>query len=144
MNPKQDNCLENTVLLRHIHLSKFETSFNFLIINHLLIKTILSNTKRKLYVLTPFSSSSLLACRTWAELNANELKQRTSLIYIEFGSYEVRRLTRTLHNRDRPNFYPEQYSHDWFCSDTVPLKNLVTCLQGIVRNVFGESSGIVR
>ena len=30
LNPGQDNCLENTVLLRHKHLSKFETSFNFL------------------------------------------------------------------------------------------------------------------
>ena len=32
---------------------------------------------------------------TWVELNANELKQKTSLIYIEFDC-EVRRLTRAL------------------------------------------------
>ena len=67
LNPEQDNCLENTVLLRHKHLSKFETSFNFLAdYKSLLSKTILSNTKRKLSVLTSFSSSSLLACRCHA------------------------------------------------------------------------------
>ena len=33
---------------------------------------------------------------SWAELNANELKQKTSLIYIEFGSWKVRRLNRAL------------------------------------------------
>ena len=30
-----------------------------------------------------------------------------------------------LHDRDWPNFYPDQYSHDLLCSDTVPLKNVV-------------------
>ena len=33
---------------------------------------------------------------TWAKLNENVLRQKTFLIYIEFGSCEVRRLARAL------------------------------------------------